>query len=235
MKNLNEVNGVNIIWEQNLSDEVKAAVLESQKFNDWFVKANSEFILTSINIQSVDMFGSNRVGFIKLKAEITDKEGHRLPGIVFIRGNSVSVLFVINNTDTGEEYCALVTQGRVPIAKAECFESPAGMMDEEKNVSGVAIKEVEEELHMNIDSDGLEFLCDAYTSPGGQDEKIDLYFYKHYMTAAEIAELNGRITGEEGSNEKIKVKVVPLNEFLNYNRSAAGQLAYRTYVMEHVN
>lgn len=223
-----------IVWEKELTEEQKEEIINSNKFKNWYEKAKEEFNIESINIQSVDFFG-NKVGFIKLKAEIKDKEGHRIPGITFIRGNSVSVMLNIKNTDTNEDYVALVVQGRVPIATANCFESPAGMMDEEENIVGVAIKEVEEELHMKIEAKNLIPLTEVYTSPGGQDEKISIFAYEHKMTQKEIDLLNGKRTGEEGSNEKIKVKIIPLKDFLKYNKSAAGQLAYRTYMMEVKN
>lgn len=40
---------------------------------------------------------------------------------------------------------------------------------------------------------------------------------------------DGKETGEEGSNEVINVKIVPFSDFLDYNKTACGQLAYLTY------
>jgi hypothetical protein len=47
--------------------------------------------LRSIRIQSVDFFGE-RIGFLKLKAEVTNDKGDWLPGAVFMRGPSVTML-----------------------------------------------------------------------------------------------------------------------------------------------
>ena len=48
--------------------------------------------LRKITVQSVDYFGGKRLGFIKLKAEISNDNGEKLPGSVFLRGGSVAML-----------------------------------------------------------------------------------------------------------------------------------------------
>lgn len=48
--------------------------------------------LRSVSIQAVDFFGGGRVGFIKLKAEISNDDGEKLPGSVFLRGGSVAMM-----------------------------------------------------------------------------------------------------------------------------------------------
>lgn len=52
----------------------------------------SPYKLRKIDIQSVDFFGGSRIGFIKLKAEVTNDEGEKLPGAVFLRGGSVAMM-----------------------------------------------------------------------------------------------------------------------------------------------
>jgi ADP-sugar diphosphatase len=54
----------------------------------------SPYKLRSIQIQSVDLFGE-RIGFIKLKAEVTTNDGDWLPGAVFMRGPSVAMMVII--------------------------------------------------------------------------------------------------------------------------------------------
>lgn len=48
--------------------------------------------LRTIDIQSVDFFGGGRIGFIKLKAEVSNDNGEKLPGSVFLRGGSVAMM-----------------------------------------------------------------------------------------------------------------------------------------------
>lgn len=50
------------------------------------------YILRQIDIQSVDRFGGSRLGFIKLKADVSNRSGEHLPGSVFLRGGSVGML-----------------------------------------------------------------------------------------------------------------------------------------------
>ena len=50
------------------------------------------YVLRKIDIQSVDRFGGGRLGFIKLKADVSNSQGETLPGSVFLRGGSVGML-----------------------------------------------------------------------------------------------------------------------------------------------
>lgn len=38
------------------------------------------------------MFGSSKIGFVKLKAEIANDADEHLPGAVFLRGGSVAMM-----------------------------------------------------------------------------------------------------------------------------------------------
>ena len=55
----------------------------------------SPYKLRSIDIQTVDIFGGKRLGFVKLKAEVANDNGDKLPGSVFLRGGSVAMLVSI--------------------------------------------------------------------------------------------------------------------------------------------
>lgn len=50
------------------------------------------YILRQIDIQSIDRFGGGRLGFVKLKADVSNARGENLPGSVFLRGGSVGML-----------------------------------------------------------------------------------------------------------------------------------------------
>ncbi len=53
---------------------------------------SAPYQLRKIDIQSVDFFGGGRIGFIKLKAEVSNDNGEKLPGSVFLRGGSVGMM-----------------------------------------------------------------------------------------------------------------------------------------------
>ncbi|KAF5734454.1 nudix hydrolase 14 chloroplastic-like [Tripterygium wilfordii] len=105
-------------------------------------------LLHRVLIQGVDMFG-RRVGFLKFKADIIDKEtGNKVPGIVFARGPAVAVLILLQSE--GETFAVLTEQARVPTGKV-VLELPAGMLDDENNdIVGTAVREVEEETGINL-------------------------------------------------------------------------------------
>lgn len=53
---------------------------------------SAPYKLRKINIQSVDFFGGGRIGFVKLKAELSNDQGESLPGSVFLREGSVGMM-----------------------------------------------------------------------------------------------------------------------------------------------
>lgn len=53
---------------------------------------NDPYVLRKIDVQAVDFFGAGKLGFVKLKAEVTNAGGENLPGSVFLRGGSVGML-----------------------------------------------------------------------------------------------------------------------------------------------
>lgn len=53
------------------------------------------YVLRKIDVQSVDFFKGGRLGFVKLKADVSNAAGESLPGSVFLRGGSVAMLVSI--------------------------------------------------------------------------------------------------------------------------------------------
>ena len=187
---------------------------ESTLWKDWFLNLQKQLLwkVRGIHIQSVDMFGK-RVGFMKIKADIIHSITKQpIPGICFLRGGSVAILIIIECE--GTEYVILTSQARVPIGQSDCREIPAGMLDGDGNFAGVAAKELKEETGLEINSDKLFNLTAlsgntaVYPSPGGCDEFIRIYLYKCTMTADELQELNGRITGNTDEGESIIIKLI---------------------------
>jgi len=73
-------------WLSTLQHTLSTQQSKTHPFRD------SPYKLRKIDIQSVDFFGGNRIGFIKLKAEISNDNDEKLPGSVFLRGGSVGIL-----------------------------------------------------------------------------------------------------------------------------------------------
>lgn len=89
------------------SDLSKQQLLSFPPFNNWIsslqhslsLQQNTShtfhtqpYQLRRIDVQAVDFFGGGRIGFIKLKAEVSNDEGEKLPGSVFLRGGSVAMM-----------------------------------------------------------------------------------------------------------------------------------------------
>lgn len=194
--------------------------------------------LRSIDIQSVDRFGKGRLGFIKLKADVSADDGQKFPGSVFMRGGSVAMLLVLTaeskNVSSGKgdpeanEYVILTVQPRIPAGTLTFTEIPAGMIDDSGTFSGAAASEIEEETGLKIQEEELinltelalgsnnedgEVLQNAiYPSPGGCDEFIPIFFARKTMQLEEIEKLQGKLTGLRETGEKITLKIVKLRD-----------------------
>ena len=139
------------------------------------------YTLRSLTIQSADHFGA-RLGFVKLSAHISNAANETLPGIVFLRGGSVTVLVILDDGD--EEWVLLTVQPRIAVGCLEFVELPAGMVDGGEFV-GAAAKELWEECGIVVAQEALLDLAalavgawvekgkervemGVYPSPGGE-------------------------------------------------------------------
>ena len=187
----------------------------SVKFTNWREKLQTNFTNFIIDVKDVDMFG-DKVGFIKAVVDLKI-DGKKIPGITFIRGDSVSILTEIRTESNS--YFVLVYQPRIPVGDF-IYENPAGMMDESGDPIGVSIQEIEEETGIKIKKENLKFLDSVYTSPGFTDEIVHLYHIILNMTEYEVLKLNNKLTGTE--NELISLKVVNKKDYLRLNKTAIG-------------
>ncbi|KAJ7563048.1 hypothetical protein O6H91_03G094700 [Diphasiastrum complanatum] len=230
--------------------DVRKAVASSP-FQGWLKNTKGSFGILSkqqsgqslcslrrILIQSVDMFG-NRVGFVKFKAEVVDREtGAKLPGIVFARGGAVGILMLLECD--GEKYAILTEQARVPVGRT-LLELPAGMLDDDAgDFVGTAAREVEEETGIHINSSDLIDLTSLlkestgrkmHPSPGGCDEDITLLLYRGTVKQEVVESLEGQRTGLVDHGELIKVRVVPYPELWRATSDAKALAAIALYEM----
>jgi ADP-sugar diphosphatase len=191
------------------------AALGSDLFKRWLAGLDASFALRAITIQSVDRFGA-RVGFVKLSADLA-RNGARIPGVVLLRGPAVAVLLVLTDAGSGEQFAIVVQQPRVPIGRL-FLEIPAGMTDGDGNLRGIAIKELEEECGLVARPDDLVDLTElayggaepgVFMSPGLVDEWITLFLWRLTLPHERIAELEGKLGGED-DHEQIVLRIVRL-------------------------
>jgi ADP-sugar diphosphatase len=213
------------------------AVISSAQFKDWLASMDrSRFTIKSVHIQSVDKFGP-KIGFIKFKADLADSRGKFLPGIIFMRGNSVGILPVF--TCKGRSYAVLTVQPRAATGRFDFVEIPAGMLDGSGNFGGTAAKELDEELGLKIteaeltDLSGLAGLNTGfYPSPGGCDEAIRLFTFTREVSEDEMAAMNGKCTGLLSEGEQITLKIVPIDELWSIpdGKTIAAIALYQRFV-----
>ncbi|KAJ0049135.1 hypothetical protein Pint_15973 [Pistacia integerrima] len=159
-----------VVAAPGLSEAEFRSAVESSLLNQWLknlqgqtgILASGDMLLKQVLIQGVDMF-AKRIGFLKFKADIFDKEtGKKVPGIVFARGPAVAVLILLDSE--GETYAILTEQVRVPTGRL-ILELPAGMLDDDKgNFVGTAVREVEEEIGINLNVEDMVDLT-AFLDP----------------------------------------------------------------------
>ncbi|KAJ8766149.1 hypothetical protein K2173_021666 [Erythroxylum novogranatense] len=229
-----------------VSDSDFRNAIESSLFKQWLknlqsptgVLANGAFLLKRVLIQGVDMFGQ-RLGFLKFKANIIDKETEeKVPGIVFARGPAVAVLILLESGN--ETYAVLTEQARVPTGRL-VLELPAGMLaDDQGDFVGTAAREVEEEtgIHLKLEDmiDLTAFLeqstgCRIFPSPGGCDEEISVFLYKGRVDKEVITQLQGKESGLREHGELIKVRVVPYGQLWRMTADAKVLMAIALYEM----
>ncbi|KAJ5913273.1 hypothetical protein N7504_002156 [Penicillium tannophilum] len=218
------------------------------------------YVLRTIDIQAVDRFGGSRLGFVKLKADVSNDRGESLPGSVFLRGGSVGMLLIIQPDDIPAsqekgKWAILTIQPRIPAGSLAFAEIPAGMLDDHGTFAGGAAKEIQEETGLLVQesdlidmtalalqsmpqqSDNDEDLQKAvYPSAGGSDEFIPLFLCQKRMPQKDIEELQGKLTGERDHGEKITLKVVPLEnlwkEGLRDGKTLAAWALYQGLLQE---
>lgn len=200
---------------------------KSPIFVKWLKRIDARFRIKRVEVQAADTRFHGGLLFAKLKAEVVDHEGQWVPGAVFLRGDAVAVLIVLRCG--GKEHVLLVSQPRFPAGVFASIEIPAGMIDEHSTAIETAVREVEEETHINVTADQLRCLGEYYPSGGGSDEKITCYVCELETSAEQLAAMQGAAGGVEHEHERITMLVVPLDELPKHTCDAKALLSYGWY------
>jgi ADP-sugar diphosphatase len=187
--------------------------------------------LMSITVEHCTKFGK-RPGFVKFTALIQNGKGESLPGTIFMRGPSVGMLLILQLDDAqGDEgkYVVMTVQPRPASTSMNFLELPAGMLDDD-TFSGAAAKEITEETSLVIKEEQLINLSELaikatdasateedlpramWPSAGGCDEQIQLFLHEQRVSQERLDELKGKMTGLRDEGEKIKLKLVKLED-----------------------
>ena len=194
---------------------------------------SAPYQLRKIDIQAVDFFGGGRIGFLKLKAEVSNDNGEKLPGSAFLRGGSVGMLLILQPDDVPddsetEKQVILTLQPRIPAGSLAMAEIPAGMIDDAGTFAGGAAKEIAEETGLEVPANDLVNMTELaipgnssseseerlqramYTSPGGSDEFIPLFLWQKRVPRDTLKDWQGKLTGLRDDGEKITLMLCPL-------------------------
>lgn len=190
------------------------------KFLNWLdAFPLDKFDLRSINLTDVDWFGSSsnpdKLGFLKFKCDVYTKLGEPLDGIVFLRGDCGAVLIIVTD-ENGEEYVLLTEQPRIPTGGYK-EEIVAGMFDARSGkavLNNVLKEEIKQETGLEFDGNIIYARLGEFTlSGGGCDEKVQLAVWHTQLDSAKIEELKAKQFGDQGSNEKIRLKFYSAKTF----------------------
>ncbi|MDD5318680.1 MAG: NUDIX domain-containing protein [Candidatus Pacebacteria bacterium] len=205
--------------------------IKSHLFSKWINSLDSSFTVRRIEIQSVDTVTRNskeEVLFLKIKANIVDSRGRFLPGIVFLRGDSVGIFILLHTPKT--EYVVLIESNLPAIGERRYPQLPAGMMDKETDVIQVALREMAEETNLDPAEGVMTYLTHIYPSPGACDEMIHLILHEQTMSERKVKNLQGKKTGLAGEHEHLTLKVVELDDLCGCTSDVKAHSAYLMYL-----
>uniref|UniRef100_A0A7S4KMR0 Nudix hydrolase domain-containing protein n=1 Tax=Paramoeba aestuarina TaxID=180227 RepID=A0A7S4KMR0_9EUKA len=210
-----------------------AEVSELPVFKGFLGAVDKNFQVSKMTVRSVDRFGPT-IGFVHCHTEVETKRDGRVPGIVFIRGESVAVLPVyVDIDDAGKEYTICLNQPRFATGNSSFIEVPAGMVNLTSETPAHAARRVLEEK-AGIEADVCELLnmselhfgrdVPVFLSPGASDEDMKFFLYRIGVTSEKIAQLTKNFQEQNG-----KTTMIALNELLDKTNDAKTWIAFSMY------
>ncbi len=198
------------MWLQSLADQ-RITLHDMQELHT-IRKSNGEVIFTLLHIDA------------------SDPDGNALLPTVLLRGHFVSVMTILVDRETRDEWLLLVKQRRVGNG-ALFYEHPAGMCDSESDPFHVAVKEVHEETGLSIKRDQLYLLNDEllFSSPGLMDEAGYFFFCRIELDRNEIDSYRNRQTGDASEHERIHTHICLLSEAKQFMKNTNSLINWYLY------
>lgn len=105
-----------------------------------------------------------------------------------------------------------VKQFRYPVyavspEDAWMLEIPAGAIDEREDPKDAMMRELQEEIHLNVRKEDVVFIGKYFSSPGGSSERIFLY-----SVECDLAEYGYQYGGSLAEHEDIQIVVLPFQQ-----------------------
>lgn len=204
----------------------------SLKFRQWKALLESNgVVFKSIEPLELVHKPNGELLFALLRIDAHNPDGEKLLPVVLLRGHFVTVVTVLTEEESGQEYLLLVRQTRVSHGK-RTFEHPAGMCDSTTDAFAVAVKEVSEETGLKIDRSQLRLLTPemAYTSAGLLDEGGYIFACELRMPKAELDTFRNKTAGAENESEFIQTYICTIPEAMPLMDSVVSKLALFMYL-----
>ncbi|MEM7657014.1 MAG: NUDIX hydrolase [Bacteroidota bacterium] len=165
--------------------------------------------------------------------DATTPEGDKIPPICFLKGEVVSVLIVLKEEASGEEYALLVRQRRICNGDF-IYETVAGMVDGTDEPHAVAVRETEEETGLKVAPEQIIPLHEGpyFVSTGTSDEAMYFYYAELTVNKEQLKAYDNQQMGVISEHERIITAVVPLQDTLTLIRNVNGLLNVHLYLAQ---
>ncbi|WP_130732218.1 NUDIX domain-containing protein [Komagataeibacter xylinus] len=212
-----------ISFAPGIDAALQARVLAAPHFRRWHEVMRTRFTLRHVLVRDAVAFGPERMGFILVEADALH-EGKAVPGLALLRGDSVSVMVVLQCPGYPDR-TILTREARVPVAQPDLLALPAGMLDGGAFVS-TALRELSEEVgtDLHVRAENLVELTRVWLSPGGCDEAIGLYYTELRIDEALARRLTDRQTGLACEHEHIRLRVINMADLPHIGMTDAKTL-----------
>lgn len=167
--------------------------LYNNKFTYWLNSLDRKTVhICDVEIRDIIMDGF-QVESIFARANLEHKVYNTpIPGYVLLKGHSVSVLVLLTDQQTGQQFMVLKKQLRVTTGRS-VLELPVMLLgDHSGSLEGIAAEALMSELDINIKFDELRELTSAFTNPDACDEKISLFYYEQQVSETQIKDFQNR-------------------------------------------
>tara|TARA_B100001094_G_scaffold331967_1_gene402154 strand:- start:2924 stop:3754 length:831 start_codon:yes stop_codon:yes gene_type:complete len=216
---------------------------------DWFEKLEKEQNLHLDDLEFRDIFYiDNQVRFVSLICKIRDHElsfdeyikqynsykNYYMPGYVFLTGDKFSLLPVLSCEENNNLYTIVLEQTRLPIVDIKKIEITTGhLLDNNVLSESSTLNKIKEILKIkNFNNHNLIDLGSMSWSGKSKwttccsliDENIISYAFHKKVKLSWIDKIN-----QQKNNDKIKVKVIFLDDLWGYSRDSKTLAAYCLY------
>jgi ADP-sugar diphosphatase len=207
------------------------SIEQSLKYRMWLQSLADQGI-TIHDVQELHTIrkSNGEVIFTLLHVDASAPDGNALLPTVLLRGHFVSVMTILIDRETHDEWLLLVKQRRVGNG-AVFYEHPAGMCDSESDPFHVAVKEVHEETGLSITRDQLYLLNDEllFSSPGLMDEAGYFFYCRIELDRDEIDTYRNRQTGDASEHERIHTHICLLSEAKRFMKNTNSLINWYLY------